>query len=134
MKERHLARIIAFQSLYAWDLGNNPGLETVTEFEWTKDPLQDDVKTFARFLVTGTIENITEIDSIINEHLHRWELKRLAKVDLAVLRLSVYSLKYQKDVPEAVTINEAVEIAKEFGSEKSYKFINGILDNIRKSS
>lgn len=131
MKDRRKARILAFQALYSWDAGGLD-LETLDQFSWAKEEYDQEIRAFAVLLVRGTLDMMDNIDSIIKRVLIHWDFERLARVDLALLRLSVYSLLYQKDIPEAVTINEAVEIAKEFGSENSYKFINGILDNVRK--
>lgn len=72
-------------------------------------------------------ENIDEIDKNIMEHLEGWSITRLAKVDLAVLRLSVYEIMYRKDIPLEVSINEAVETVKKYSSDDSFKFINGVL-------
>ena len=88
---------------------------------------------FPRIIITGTIGNIEQIDKIIKEHLINWDFDRLKKVDAALLRMSVYSLLYQKEIPPSIVIDEAIDIAKEFGTEDSFKFINGVLDNIRKS-
>ncbi len=86
---------------------------------------------FPRLLAAGTIENIGRVDDVIREALEHWDISRLAKVDLALLRTSVYALLYREDIPARVTIDEAVEIAKEFGSADSYRFVNGVLDSIR---
>ena len=75
---------------------------------------------------------IEEIDALITKHLDSWELYRINKVDLAILRISVYPLLYQKDLHPSIVINEAVDISKEFGSDDSYKFVNAVLDNIKK--
>jgi N utilization substance protein B len=83
--------------------------------------------------VTGTLENIAGVDSMIQRHLENWELKRLNRVDLAVLRMSVYTLMFQGDMPPSVVIDEAVEISREFGADDSYRFVNGVLDSIRKT-
>lgn len=88
---------------------------------------------FGRLLITGTIENIGAIDQAIKDHLEHWDFSRLGRVDLAILRISVYCLFYQKDIPATVTIDEAVDISKEFGTDDSYRFVNGVLDGIRKT-
>ena len=107
------------------------------DFSWAEKtdgtPLNEEVTAFSRLLVTGAIENITSIDDMIRRHLQNWELERLNRVDLAILRMSVYTLMYQGDMPPTVVIDEAVGISKEFGSDDSYRFINGILDSIRKT-
>ena len=83
-------------------------------------------------LVAGTIEHIQEIDALISKHLDSWEFQRINKVDLAILRISVYPLLYQKDLHPSIVINEAVDISKEYGSDDSFKFVNAVLDNIKK--
>ncbi|WP_165786626.1 transcription antitermination factor NusB [Heyndrickxia camelliae] len=84
-------------------------------------------------LVHGTSKNLKEIDEIISNHLENWSVNRLAKVELNILRLAVYELNYVSDVPANVVINEALEISKRFGDEKSSKFINGVLAKIKDS-
>ncbi len=82
-------------------------------------------------IVTGVRTRIEEIDSSIKEHLAAsWKIDRISKVDLAILRLGYYEIKYRDDVPKEVSINEAVELAKKYGSETSARFVNGILANI----
>lgn len=88
---------------------------------------------FATLLITGTMQRLKSIDDAIKNQLENWDFKRLAKVDLAILRISAYCLLYQESIPYTVTIDEAIDIAKEFGSDDSYRFINGVLDGIRKN-
>jgi len=136
MASRRKARILAFQALYAWDAsgGSAKGLES---FGWLEDEkrvsLDEEVRAFARLLIAGTLENIGAIDDAIRSHLENWSFERLKRVDLAVLRISAYSLMYQQDIPAQITIDEAIEIVKEYGSEDSYRFVNGVLDGIWKS-
>ncbi|MFP4365086.1 MAG: transcription antitermination factor NusB [Spirochaetia bacterium] len=136
MGSRRKARIIAVQGLYAWEVSKGP-LDLITQFLWLSDDkrerLKEDTLPFASLLITGTVDNSKEIDAIIQKHLKNWKLERLDKVDLSIMRLGAYSLLYQKDIPGTVSIDEAVGIAKEFSSNESYKFINGVLDAIRKS-
>ncbi len=136
MASRRKGRILAFQALYAWDASGTP-LADLLSFAWLekekRETLEDELRTFASLLISGTIENIEAVDSCIRKHLEHWSLERLKKVDLAVLRLSVYSLLYQKDIPAQITIDEAIEIVKEYGSEDSYRFVNGVLDAVWKS-
>ncbi|MBQ1949177.1 MAG: transcription antitermination factor NusB [Treponema sp.] len=95
---------------------------------------KEEIFTFARLLVRGTVENIDKIDEVIKSHLSpKWTLDRINKVALAVIRMSVYSLMFQKEVDPVIIIDEAVEIVKEYGIDESYKFANAILDNIKKS-
>lgn len=133
---RRKSRIIAFQALYSWDVNNIP-LEELLEFAWVDEQMQeklgDENLTFTRMLISGTIENIEKVDETIKAHLTNWDFDRLKKVDLAVLRISVYPLLFQLDMPSTIIIDEAVDISKEYGSDDSFKFINAILDSIKKS-
>jgi len=134
---RRKARILAFQALYAWDCSGG-SYEELSDFPWLEEEkratLEDEMKSFARLIIAGTIERIHDVDAAIRAHLQNWTFERLKRVDLAVLRISAYSLLFQKDIPAQITIDEAIEIAKEYGSEDSYRFINGVLDGIWKSS
>lgn len=85
---------------------------------------------FLKTLVNGVIDNILELDSIISENLENWSFDRLASVERVVLRLATYEIKFMDDIPESVSINEAVDLAKKFGDEKSGKFVNGVLSKI----
>lgn len=133
---RRKGRIIAFQALYSWDVSGME-LEDLLKFEWVsserKERMGEESDAFTRLLISGTIENCAEIDEVIKKHLINWEFQRLNKVDLAILRISVYSLLYQKDVHPTIVIDEAVDISKEFGTDESYKFVNAVLDNVRKT-
>ncbi len=97
--------------------------ESVTELE----------RTFALELVTGVMDQREEIDSVITTHSRHWRLERIAKVELAILRIAVYEMVYRPDIPPKVSINEAVELSKSFGDENSRSFINGILDAVARS-
>ncbi len=133
---RRKGRILAFQALYSWDLGN-VDVDNILDFSWvekeTLDKMGEDSLSFSRLLVSGTIEHIDEIDSIIKENLNNWDFDRLSKVDLAILRISIYPLLYQKDLHSSIVIDEAIDISKQFGADDSFKFINAILDSVRKS-
>ncbi|HPE89733.1 MAG TPA: transcription antitermination factor NusB [Spirochaetia bacterium] len=135
MASRRKARILAFQALYAWD-ASQMGYDELLSFSWLgEDSLassDEELKTFAGLIVSGTIENVEAVDAAIKRHLEHWAFERLKRVDLAILRVSIYSLIYQPDIPAQITIDEAIEIAKEFGSEDSYRFINGVLDAVWK--
>jgi len=144
MASRRKGRILAFQALYAWDANSSQakknGLaERLMDFSWTeKDKekettLKGEAAAFPRLLFTGTVENIAVVDKMIQEHLENWDLKRLNRVDLAVLRMSVYTLMFQTTMPPKVVIDEAIDISREFGTDDSYRFVNGVLDGIRKT-
>jgi len=140
MASRRKGRILAFQALYSWDISyNQTGDASIPEglldFSWAEGdvPLDEKMAAFSRLLVTGTVENIASIDGMIQNHLENWEISRLNRVDLAVLRMSVYTLMFQGETPPSVVIDEAVEISREFGADDSYRFVNGVLDSIRKA-
>ena len=142
MGARRKGRILAFQALYSWDVHHSQikGAsipEGLLDFSWARQsadvPLDEGMAAFSRLLVTGTVENITAVDAMIQKHLKNWELKRLNRVDLALLRMSVYSLMFQDDMPPTIVIDEAIGIAKDFGTDDSYRFVNGVLDSIRKT-
>jgi N utilization substance protein B len=144
MASRRKGRILAFQALYSWDIHYNQTgdvsiPEGLLDFSWADGddpgsvPIDEKISAFSRLLVTGTVEKIADVDSMIQKHLINWELSRLNRVDLAVLRLSAYTLMFQNETPPSVVIDEAVEISREFGSYDSYRFINGVLDSIRKA-
>jgi N utilization substance protein B len=85
-------------------------------------------------LVDGILEKLEEIDSLITELVTNWEFSRIAKIDLAILRLGIYEILYRLDVPPVVVIDEALEISKDFSSDNSRKFLNGVLDQASKRS
>jgi transcription antitermination protein NusB len=87
---------------------------------------------FSQTIVFDTIENLDEIDKIICDNLKNWKLERLSRVDINIIRISIYEIMFRNDIPYKVSINEANELGKKYGSKDSYKFINGILDSIIK--
>jgi len=140
MASRRKGRILAFQALYFWESSKQEGkiyapFEELTNFDWLEEEkrerLDEGIAAFSRVLIAGAIENIDDIDSMIKEHLENWDITRLNRVDLAVLRMSVYTLMYQNDMAPSIVIDEAIGICKEFGTDDSYKFVNGVLDSIR---
>ncbi len=133
MGTRRQARIAAFQALYAWE-ESHPELDELLRFGWMEGKPDDKTLIFASMIVGGTVENLESVDEYIRRHLKNWSFERLTRVDLAILRTSAYALVYQKDIPYSVTIDEAVEIAKKYGSPESFRFVNGVLDGIRKAT
>lgn len=123
MAQRHRARELAFKALYSWELNKSTTFTDITDIEDISSP-------FGEGIFNGVVGNIKYIDEILMKHMEHWKIERLEKVDLSILRLSIYSLLFQKDISRIITINEAINISKEFGSDKSYKFINGVLDSI----
>ncbi|NCN04599.1 MAG: transcription antitermination factor NusB [Spirochaetales bacterium] len=134
MISRRKGRVIAFQALYEWDY-THLALSELLKFPWNPkvhEVTEEDLL-FSRLLVAGTLEEIESVDRYISKQSKNWQISRLNKVDLAILRMSVYSLIFQKDIPARVTIDEAIEIAREYGTDESFRFVNGVLDGIRKS-
>lgn len=112
------------------DVANTPR-EQILKLDWVEDEIPEETALFATDLIRGTLDYQDEIDSIITGHSKNWEFERLDSIDRTILRFSVYSILYQKDIPPAVSINEAIELGKKYGGENSSQFINGILDAIR---
>ncbi|HBK0030299.1 TPA: transcription antitermination factor NusB [Listeria monocytogenes] len=123
MKRRE-AREKALQALFQIEL-NEISLDQAI-----KNIMEDEQDDYMEKLVEGVMANKAEIDAIIEPNLDNWRMDRLSKVDLSLLRLSVYEIKYLDDVPNRVSLNESIEIAKIYSDEKSSKFINGVLANI----
>ncbi|MCL2243829.1 MAG: transcription antitermination factor NusB [Treponema sp.] len=136
MASRRKGRILAFQALYFWESNRVP-VEELVNFAWLDEEkrvsLDEGIAVFSKTLIAGAIENITEIDKSIKDHLENWDISRLNRVDLAVLRMSVYTLLYQSDIPPSIVIDEAIGISREFGTDESFRFINGVLDSIKRT-
>ncbi len=126
--QRRQNRATAFRFIFQWEM--NPPEDVNAEFSELLGRLGQDEEyfSFAIELVDGVIEKIAVIDSIIRELVTNWEFSRIAKADLALLRVALYEIKYRLDVPPIVIIDETLEISKEFSSENSRKFLNGVLD------
>lgn len=137
MGGRRRGRIIAVQSLYRHDL-SGAGLPELYDFSWIDGErataLSAETLDFARLLIKGTLENLEAVDAAVRRHLEHWDFSRLQRVDLAILRVSVYCLLYQTDIPASVTIDEAVDIARAFGGADSWRFVNGVLDAVHRAS
>jgi len=135
MASRRKGRILAFQALYCWESAGIPA-EELMAFSWLGDKqeaLDEGIACFSRLLIAGTIENIGPIDGMIKRHLENWDFSRLNRVDLAILRMSVYALMYSGELSPSIVIDEAIGISKEFGTDDSFRFINGVLDSIRRT-
>lgn len=133
MRKRTKARECALQVLYQIDIRKDSADGLFADF-WETEGAESDVKNFAESLVRGTASNIVKIDEMISKYASNWKLNRMAVIDRNVLRLAVYELLFCKDIPSKVSINEAVDLAKKFGDVESGKFVNGILDRIKKEA
>jgi N utilization substance protein B len=138
MGKRRRARELTLQFLYQYDTlressSEEINIEDMLRLFWTakETPVGDDVMEFSNGLVIGACGNIGGIDEIIKDYSEHWRLSRMSRIDRNILRMAIYELVYLRDIPSPVTINEAVELAKKYGSEESGAFINGILDKIR---
>ncbi|NLW07960.1 MAG: transcription antitermination factor NusB [Clostridia bacterium] len=127
---RRAARTKALQVLFAIDLGRMDPHQALIDIG-TGD-LPDQERDFMRQLVLGTVAALAELDAIISKYAVGWRLERLAAVDRNILRLALYEMLYCPDIPSNITINEAIELAKNFNNEEAGKFINGLLDNVRR--
>lgn len=132
MGKRRKARELALMILY--ELEFRPGeAKAILENFWQDHPIAEDVRAFTESLVRGTVESGPELDRQIAANAAHWSLARIALVERNILRLAAYELLYRDDIPERVAINEAIELAKLYGSQESGAFVNGILDQIRLS-
>ena len=131
---RHQAREAALRALYLWEIGQtDPARALETYFEVHQPDASDAVRNFAADLVMGTTSSITSLDALIQQHSAHWRLERLAVIDRLILRLGAWELQHASDTPPAVILNEALELARTFSTDESVKFVNGVLDSIRKS-
>lgn len=134
MSNRHLARTIAMQSLFLWDFdgSDNSKLEEIVHGVFENFAPSFDDKGFVQNIIEGVIEHRQEIDRYITKYATEWPLDQITIVDRNILRIGVYELIFNPDIPAKVAINEAIEIAKAFGNESSGKFVNGVLGAIYK--
>lgn len=130
MSSRRRSREMAIQVLYQVDMVQSDLAEALRLFcEHFKAP--ESIRDFAFELARGAYEHREEVDNLIKQFSEHWRLERMPTVDRNILRLAIYELLYQPDIPAKVSINEAVDLGKKYGSEDSGSFINGILDRIR---
>jgi len=128
---RTRARELAMQLLYQLDIQGPEGLEPLDKF-FTEADADDFVRKLASEWTKGAWESLQQCDQLITASTLKWQFGRLSPVDKSILRLSVYQLKFCPDIPPKVVINEAIELAKKFSSEKAPSFVNGVLDAILK--
>ncbi len=133
MFSRRQSRITAMQMLYQIQLTETPVQTVIDGFSQRQDTSVE-LCCFARQLVEGTIAHLESIDTLLQNTSKNWKLHRMPIVDLSILRCATYEMLYLNDVDPATTIDEAIEIAKSYSTPDSPKFINGVLDNIRKNS
>ena len=127
---RSKAREVAMMILYSGTVGGQDTPLAVCEKLDARDALDGADTGYAEEIVSGVAAHVAEIDRLIGEHAVGWSLDRIARVDLSILRVAIYEMLYRDDVPTGAAINEAVELAKRYGGDKSFAFINGILGTV----
>ena len=130
MGRRRQSRETALQILYALDI-TRVNVREMLRDGWTEKILYPEIRDFTTALVTGVIERRDEIDACIQECSTNWSLERIGMVERNILRFAIYELCFLPDIPPNVTINEAVEVAKKYGTDEAPAFINGILDRVK---
>lgn len=135
-ESRHLAREAALQMLYQWEVGRVSMFEVRRTF-WThgpdtREPLSEELRAFAVSLADGVAARVEELDPIVAEAAEHWRLERMNVMDRLILRLAVYEFLHEPATPGKVIINEALELARSFSGDESVRFINGLLDAIRR--
>lgn len=160
--KRRMAREMALQMLYQHDLGGSTPLQIFRVFDRTpfltgngadggEEPSAkptrpkresaagerrrrevDEAFTYAQELVAGTVEHLDEVNRLIREQADNWRLERMPAVDRNILRLAVYELLFEEDIPKLVVVDEAIELAKKYSTDQSSRFVNGLLDGLLK--
>lgn len=135
MKNRRKSRELALQVLYAYELTTEKNhqniFDAVAEIDKNRE-IGGETKEYARFIIEKTVKNISQTDALLQKHATNWDLKRMAVTDRNILRIAVCELRFSQNVPYKVIIDEAVEIAKMYGTDDSGKFVNGIIDAVYK--
>ena len=127
MHQRRKAREVALQVLYELDV-QMIGLGEAIELFWANFEASEEARKFSSLLIEGAWNNREQIDSLISDSSENWTIARMSRVDKSILRMAVYELLFCRDIPPKVTLNEAIDLGKVYGSENSGAFINGILD------
>lgn len=132
--KRRKAREYALQILYQLDIRKEKPTLTLLKKFWAEHQTDDEIKSFAEEIVKGTYKHLQKINGEIQKCAENWSLDRMSTVDRNVLRIAVYEILQRIDIPSSVTINEAIEVAKKFGSNESGSFVNGILDRVARTA
>jgi len=128
-ESRRKARIVALQCLFSLDVRGDSA-ESPLDWLIAENPLPAKAIAFSQDLAQGVRDNLAELDEVIHKYAPAWPVNQLPGVDRNILRISLFELMYRKDTPRKTAINEAVELAKTFGSESSARFVNGVLGSI----
>jgi N utilization substance protein B len=131
MASRHKGRILALLGLYQREIASTPA-EEILSYEWYEKPITENERELGTFIINGVLKNWETIDRIIKTYSRNRAFDQISVINKCILRLSIYSLINMKDIPARITINEALELTREYESEESVGFVNGILDSIFK--
>lgn len=136
MSSRHLARTVAMQCLYQWDFhgSKKEEISQILHYSTEEFILDPTDKEFAKRLIHEVIEKQTAIDELLEKYAPEWPIAQITLIDRNILRLGIYELCFDPEIPAKVAINEAIELAKHFGGPSSGKFINGVLGAIHKNN
>lgn len=132
MGGRRISREMALKVLFQIDLVST-NIEEVLKYTFEDGKLSDEVKEFTLILIKGVMSNLSEIDKVINNYTNNWSLERITNIDRNILRMAIYEILYLKNIPKSVSINEAIELAKKYGTKNSFSFVNGVLGKIDKN-
>ncbi len=130
MGKRRRGRVLALQLLYQHEMRQEDVEVLLKEFRDFHRKLNEDIQTFTESVFLGTVNATERIDRVISELAENWKLSRLSVIDKNILRLAIYEISFRDDIPEKVSIDEAIELAKEYSGEDAGAFINGILDSV----
>jgi N utilization substance protein B len=131
---RRQARAAALQALYAWEVGRMPAADALDAVLTAHYPgAGADLRTQAAGLVHGTVAAVPDLDRLIAVHARHWRVERLAVIDRLILRMAIWELRQPEGTARAVVLNEAIELTRRFSTEDAVKFVNGVLDAVRRS-
>lgn len=131
MSARRENRVAAMQFLYQWSINVTDDLAGALYLFFKDMPHERDYYAFGEELIHGAIASLGEVDAVIRKYLQNWDFERIARIDLAILRLAIYEMLKRRDIPPIVSINEAIDLSKEFSNPDAKRFINGILDQFK---
>lgn len=131
MSSRRDNRAVAMQFLYQWSLNKPENLNRDLDGFFVNLPNPREYYQFGEELIRGAIEHMDTIDEIIRKYTQNWDFARVARIDLAILRLAIYEMQFRRDIPPVVSINEAIDLSKQYSIPDARRFINGILDQYK---
>ena len=130
MRKRTLSRECALKVLYQFDVTQSSLESCLSDFWSNQNKCDQQVRDFSERLIKGVGEHLAEIDRMISSYATNWQFKRMAIVDRNILRIGSFELLFLSEIPPKVAINEAIELAKNYGGTEGYKYVNGVLDKL----